>query len=261
MPSVTHEQTTTVGLANKVISKFVKKIFISWPQSKMYFPRSKVIVSGNPLRKKIFIRSIQICEKFKEELDKSKKTIYITGGKQGAHIINEAIKPNLSDFLNNFNLIHQCGRSTLYGDYEVLRHVKDDLPERLKKRYILKDYIADEEIGSVFAICDLVVTRAGANIVYELAALGKVAIFIPIPWLPYDEQTKNAQVLVGAGSAELLTQEDLNAEKLLGKINKVFADYERYKEAAEIAKGLVRLDAAEKIISELEELFPKDPGS
>lgn len=256
IPSVTHEQTTTRGLANKTLSRFVKRIFISWPDSGKYFPKKKTILTGNPLREAVFKKEKNVHRKLARVLDRSKKTIYITGGKQGSHTINEVVKSILPSLLENYNLILQCGSSTLYNDYSKLKELKNQLPQPLEQRLILKDYFPEGEIGSVYDLCDLVVSRAGANTLYEVAALGKVAIFIPIPWLPYDEQTQNAQILVKAGSAKLLRQKNLTGEKLLEEIKEVFQNFKEYSLVAQKAKSLVKLEAAEKIISELKKLYP-----
>lgn len=256
IPSVTHEQTATIGLANKTLFRFVKMIFISWPESEKYFPKKRTILTGNPLREAVFKKEKNVHEKLARVLARSKKTIYITGGKQGSHIINGAVKSILFDLLENYNLISQCGSSTLYNDYAKLKELKTQLPQPLRQRFVLKEYFTEAEIGSVYDLCDLVVARAGANTVYEIAALGKVAIFIPIPWLPYDEQTQNAQILVKAASAEILPQENLTGEKLLEKIKEVFQNFKEYSLAAEKAKSLVKLEAAEKVISELKKSYP-----
>ncbi len=246
VPSVTHEQTVVYGLANRVIEHFAKKIFVSWKTSLKRFPANKVVFTGLPLRPEIFTR-----KKGKYDFRNNLPTIYITGGKQGSHAINQATKDILFRLLEKYNLIHQCGSSTIYNDFSQLEKIRAQLPVELKRRYILKDYIFAKEIGSAFAAADLVVSRAGAHITYELAALGKPVLFIPIPWTYQDEQTKNAQMLVKSGIAEILPQRELTGTTLFEKILEMMRNLEKYQKNAPKAKKLVRLNASQKIVKEL----------
>jgi UDP-N-acetylglucosamine--N-acetylmuramyl-(pentapeptide) pyrophosphoryl-undecaprenol N-acetylglucosamine transferase len=251
IPSVTHEQTVVGGWANRLVAKFAKKVFVSWEESKRYFPTGKTIVTGNPIRRAVLnqVRNSKSEIPNKFEIQNSKfKTIYITGGKQGSHVINEVVKDALPQLLEKYNVIHQCGRSTVFNDYEKLN-------SEVQSRYILKDYFTEDEIGAVFSAADLVVSRAGANIVYELAALGKPSILVPIPWVSHNEQYKNAQILVAAGSAVILEEKDLTPESLTVRTAELFAHFEEFKEGGRKAQKLVRLDAAERIAAELLELL------
>lgn len=212
IPVFTHEQAVSPGLANRFIAPFAKKIFISFPESRQYFPENKTVVTGNPLRKEIFEISQPII--FSSDREKF-PTIYITGGKQGGHSINRAVGGVLRELLSHFNLIHQCGSSTVYGDFQYLFGEAKKLPGSLSDGYILKEYFTSGQVGSVFAKADFVLSRSGANIVSELAALNKPAILIPIPWSSGNEQENNAKVLVKAGLAVILPQTDLSGETLL----------------------------------------------
>lgn len=252
IPTITHEQTVVYGLANRVIERFAKKILVSWKTSLKHFPTNKVIFTGLPLRSEIFSR-----EKGKYDFKNDLPTIYVTGGKQGSHVINLAIKESLTALLKKYNLIHQCGSSTVYDDCSQMREVRNKLPLKFKKRYIVEDYIFGQEVGHVFAAADLMISRAGAHATYEMAALGKPVIFIPIPWTYADEQTKNAQILVEAGIAEILSQKELPGKTLFKKIEKMMADLEKYKKNARRAEGLIRFDATQKIIKEINELIEK----
>ena len=245
IPIVTHEQTIVVGLANRVIAKFARKIFITWPESGRYFGEERVVLTGNPLRPEIF----KIDSKFRRQIPQNRKTIYITGGKQGAHVINEAVLAALPKLLKKYTIIHQSGRASLFRDYERLQEFREGLSEDLKKHHILKDYVGEDEIGTIFDVADLVISRAGANIIYELAALGKPAILIPIPWVSHDEQNKNAQLLVRAGSAVVLPEKDLSAETLASKVEEIFKDFSKYQKAAKKSRSLIIPDAAEKIVN------------
>jgi UDP-N-acetylglucosamine--N-acetylmuramyl-(pentapeptide) pyrophosphoryl-undecaprenol N-acetylglucosamine transferase len=253
IPSVTHEQTVEGGWANRLVARFAKKVFVTWEESLKYFPKEKTIVTGNPLRPAIF----ESRQQFNNETMKQLPTIYITGGKQGSHIINVVAGHALPHLLEKYNIIHQCGRSSVYNDYQELKEISSDggeISSEMRSRYILKDYFTEDEIGAVFAAADLVISRAGANIVYELAALGKPAILIPLPWVSHDEQHKNAQILVDTGSAVILEEKDLTPDSLTVRTVELFENIEKFREGGKRAQKLVRLDAAERMAEEIVKL-------
>lgn len=247
IPSVTHEQTVVGGWANRLVARFAKKVFVTWEESLKFFPKEKTVVTGNPIRPAIFKKTQIHSPKL--------KTLYVTGGKQGSHLINEVVREALPQLLKKYNVIHQCGRSSVYNDFDTLRSQLSTLKSDLRSRYLLKDYFTEEEIGAVFAIADVVVSRAGANIVYELAALGKPAILVPIPWVSHDEQRQNAQILVDAGLAVIIEEEDLTSQSLVAQIDDLFANLERFKEGGQRARKLIKLDAAEKLADEIQKIF------
>lgn len=252
IPAVTHEQTTVQGLATKVNTHFAEKIAVSWPQTLVGFPRQKAVLTGNPIREEIF----KVNEKLWRTLNfkKGLPFILVTGGNQGSHVINQAIKEALPQLVKKYNLFHQCGYIAIFGDYDQLLKARERLPLKLRKRYHFKKYVTGEEWSTLLRKVDLVISRSGANIITELAALGKPAILIPLPWLYQDEQTKNAQLLTQAGIAEILPQKKLSAKTLSRLIDKTMVNLDRYKKNGARAKKLVKLDAAKRIVDLIEKL-------
>ncbi len=250
IPTVTHEQTTVVGLANKFIAQFATKIFVAWPQSKKYFQGKDVTLSGLPLREAIF-RYTPELRWFDNELP----TIYITGGKQGSHVINETVADALPELLKRANVIHQCGSNTLYNDFEKLEKRRSKLGPDLQNRYIVRQYIYEDEIGQVFHQAGLIIARAGAHTVYEIAALAKPAIFIPIPWVSHNEQYKNARILVNAGSATILPEDDLSSRSLIQEIDRVFKSLKTYQVNAEKAKDNIIFDGKQRIVNAIAQIL------
>ena len=246
IPIVTHEQTVVVGLANSIISKFATKICVSFESSMKFFPASKVVLTGNPVRPEIFeVRSKKFLLKTR------KPVIYITAGNQGSHIINTTIAAILPQLLSKYVLLHQVGASGATDDYATLKEAADQLSPDLRKNYHLERYIGPEDIGAVLKTADLVIGRSGANTVTDLAATKVPAIFIPLPFATHDEQTKNAKLLVDAGSAVILPQRELTPERLLAVTEMMIEQLRKYKRAATSAKRLIRLDAAEKLTTEV----------
>ncbi len=257
---VTHEQTITTGMANKIIAKFANKILISFEQSKKYYPINKIVFTGNPIRKDVF----EVKSTIIKSLDSSLPTIYITGGNQGANQINKRVFEILPKLLEKSNVIHQTGNSTVTNDFKKAMMLKNDLNANLSDRYIVKDYISADEIGEVFDKSDVIFSRAGANTILEELALGKLSVLMPIPWTSHDEQTKNAQMVVETGLGLLIKQrEDLSPEEIYEALNKALECSETNKgfnsedlESCKMkAKELVKLDAAEKVSDVVEGLI------
>lgn len=216
IPVVTHEQTLSPGLANKIIAFFATKICVAFPEVVDFFPKDKTIRTGNPLRREIFNEYQRI------DLPKSKPVVYITGGNLGAHGINVKVEEVLEKLLARWTIIHQCGTSKKYRDFERLNKKREQLPTSLRKHYLLFSFLDSEHIGGIFKHADVIVTRAGANIASELIALTKAALFIPLPWAGESEQEKNAAYLTDLGCARQILQKDLTGELLLKEIDELF---------------------------------------
>lgn len=209
---ITHEQTVTIGLANKIISRLSDLILVSHKESLSSFPTNKTILTGNPLREEIFCYGKNISPK------NNIPVIYITGGNQGAHAINLAIKNNLEKLLQSHQIIHQTGSGVNFKDFKILSEIKNSLPPLLKNRYSLFPYVESKDIGAILNNCDLIVSRSGANTIAEVLALKKPAVFIPLPGSGNNEQYKNAKKLVDLNVATIIDQKDLE-KNLVNVIN------------------------------------------
>jgi UDP-N-acetylglucosamine--N-acetylmuramyl-(pentapeptide) pyrophosphoryl-undecaprenol N-acetylglucosamine transferase len=243
---VTHEQTVVSGLANRIIARFASRIAVSYEASLAHFPAKKVTLTGNPVRPEIFEER---SEKFK--FDGRSPVIYITAGNQGSHPINEIVAKILPRLLEKFMVIHQVGAAGFYDDFGSMEKIAASLRPELRRRYFLERYIGPGDIGSVLGAADLVIGRSGANTVADLAARRVPALFIPLPFAAHDEQTKNARLLVDAGSAEILPERELTPERLLAVVNMMIENIKKYKKLATEAKKLVRPDAAKRLANEV----------
>lgn len=247
VPVVTHEQSVVPGLATKIITRFAKKVCVSWKQTMDYLPKNKVIVTGNPIREEVFEEGVNLNENL--------PLIYITGGSLGAHVINEAVAEVLPRLLEKYQIIHQCGDSQVYKDYEKLLNTCYLLPTTLKKRYVLIKYVESSDIGWVLNLADLVISRAGANTVTELAALGKPAILIPLPWAGQNEQLENAQLLEKAGTALILEQKDLTGESLYQCTMTMIQNLKIYQRNLKEAQKLVNPKAGDNLLKVINEII------
>ena len=132
IPIVTHEQTMSPGLANKLIAFLAQKICLSWPETPKNFPKKKAVLTGNPIRKEIFNYQLSIINYQLSE--KKLPLIYITGGSLGAHSINKVVMQILPKLLKKYRIIHQCGDSQAYQDFKKLQVTSCKLQEKLRKR-------------------------------------------------------------------------------------------------------------------------------
>jgi UDP-N-acetylglucosamine--N-acetylmuramyl-(pentapeptide) pyrophosphoryl-undecaprenol N-acetylglucosamine transferase len=173
MPIYLHEQTVAVGLANKIVGKVARKIFISFKTSSKYFPKEKSIHTGNILRKDIFKKEettetdSDILQLFKQ----NKPVIYISGGSLGSHSINMKVLSQLDSLLEQYAVLLQTGDNEKFRDFDLAETKKSKLEEEKSKRFLPVKYVNSEIIGYVFNNMDMFVGRSGANTVYEQGVL------------------------------------------------------------------------------------------
>lgn len=245
IPVYTHEQTVQPGMTNRVLAVLAKKVFVSFPETKQYFPKEKVLLTGNPVRDVVY----KVINK-PFITDRSRKIIYITGGSLGSHSINDHIKNILPKLLEKYTVIHQTGNVREYHDYEDLMKLRSSFPSQLRERYFLRQHLTGTEIGFVYFHTDLVISRAGANTFSELITLQKPALLIPLPWSAYNEQSRQAQILKENGVAEIFNQYD-ESSQLLALAEKMMNNIDQYKQNYNKLSSYIYPDAAKKIISEI----------
>lgn len=236
IPSITHEQASRIGLANKINSIFVTEFLSAWPLAKNSV--KKVNIIGNLTRKEIFKTNIK--NKKLEDFVKNKgEIIYVTGGNLGSHFINQVIFKSVNR-LSHFYIVHQLGTANFKGDHEKAKKIN-------KHNYLPIPYIADEDIGGILNRAYLVVSRSGANTIWELALLAKIAVLVPLPISASREQQTNANILSKAGSAVVIDQREFNPETLMLAIAKVKKNYRTYHRKALILSKNLNRDAATKM--------------
>lgn len=217
IPLYLHEQTIVAGLGNKVLARFARQIFLTWPDSRNHFPRAKSQVVGLPLRPAVLKPSRL---KF---FTSSRPTLLVTGGKQGSHIINQHIFANLTELLTQYNLVHQTGTNSTTNDYHSATKLQAALPPELENRYLVKGYIGESEMGTLLNSVDLVIGRSGAHTTYELGIVGTPALLIPYLATHGTEQLHHARYLEKHGSALILPESELTGPRLLGMIPRALA--------------------------------------
>lgn len=239
IPSVTHEQTVTAGWANRAISPFVKKIFITHSSSLPNYPEDKTVVTGLPVRPELLVRP---------KLKKSKlPLIYITCGKQGSQTINQALFPLIPNLVEKYQVIHQTGAHTLSTDQDKARRIKKSLPKNLRRRYLHQPYYFSEDATKYLQTARLIISRAGAHTVYELLLLGKRAVVIPIPWVSHNEQYQNALLLEKQRLGVVLPESELTPDTLFTSIKTALKLKPKPHK-----KPLVYTDALDRLVKQLD---------
>lgn len=249
IPVVVHEQTQRAGLTNRLIGRFARKVCISFSSSKPYFAAEKIVVTGNPLRKKIFTQETSF------DIPKGFPVVYITGGGGGSHFINTLTFKTLPRLVKEYVLIHQTGDSHTYNDFARALHARDALPLAFRARYIVKKYIMPDEIGWVLHSASLVVSRAGINTVCELITLSKACLLLPLPHGQLGEQLENAQLAQRVGIGEYIEQRALSEEKFYEKIHYLVTHRDTFEKKNILSARARFVDAAERIVSVLDSVY------
>jgi len=241
IPLVLHEQNILPGITNRILSRFARRIYVSFPDSRTHFDPEKTRVSGNPIRRE-FIDMVSAPSDRSVAQDNRPFTVLILGGSQGAHSINMAVKdalPHLGQ-LQRFAFIHQTGHR---DEAEV-----KEAYESARITGTVKSFFND--MADRYAAADLIVCRAGATTVAEVTVLGKPVIFIPFPYAADDHQALNARNLQQAGAADMILEKDLSGSVLAEKISGYAASPERLDRMAGRSREFGRPDAARIIVED-----------
>lgn len=253
IPTLTHEQTATIGLATRINARFADAIALSFESSRSRLgpTRARVVVTGNPVRTSLFGGSDDRARN-QFSIPKDIPLIYVTGGALGAHAINEAVLEALPRLPEMAAVLHQCGPADVNGDHPRLSAARAMLPDSLRSHYVVRERIGGE-LADVYAAASLVIGRAGAGTVAELAALGKPSILIPLPGAGGDEQTLNARMLADADAAILLPQDELTPDRLVHEVKQLLGSG-RLDQMAAAARSCGRTDAAKRLAATILDL-------
>lgn len=246
IPTVIQEQNSYPGITNKLLSNKAKVICVAYENLERFFPKDKIVLTGNPIRQDL----LEIDSKRKEairyfNLDGNKKTLLVLGGSLGARRINRLIEKEIYNIVSkDIQIIWQCGK-LYYHDYN---HFNDN--------QIVQVTSFIDRMDLVYAAADFVISRAGASSVSELCLVGKPVIFIPSPNVAEDHQTKNAKAIVDKKGAILIKERDLDATFEPTFSNLVFNENLQRK-LSENIKKLAKPNATKDIIEQIVKLINK----
>lgn len=241
IPTLIQEQNSYAGITNKLLAKKAQKICVAYEGMEKYFPKDKILLTGNPVRQDLLDKIGNREEAIQYfDLDQNKKTILVIGGSLGARTINQSIIKDIDKIgKSEFQLLWQTGKyyfedakkvaeETGFGNIKVLDFIK--------------------RMDMAYAAADIIISRAGAGTISELCLVGKPVILVPSPNVAEDHQTKNAMSLVKKGAAVMI--KDIEAEeKLINEILELIEDTEKQKILSKNIDGMALRDSA-KIIAE-----------
>lgn len=246
VPYLIQEQNSFPGITNKMLAKKAQKICVAYDGLERFFPKDKIIKTGNPVRESL----LNIVSKTAEaqtffNLKLGKKTLLVLGGSLGSRRINQLIESKL-DFLNtqNVQIIWQCGK-LYFSQYKIYGNTKN-----------VQVFEFLNNMDFAYAAADIVISRAGASSVSELCIVGKPVIFIPSPNVAEDHQTKNAMAIVSKDAAIIIKEEDLDAD-FENKFSQLITSLEKQKILSENIKKLALVNATNQIVDEVEKLLMK----
>ena len=255
IPLFIHESDSVPGLANRILGKLAKKVFISFNSSQKYFKSDKTVLTGNPVRKELMVgdRSAAMA---KFDLNPDRKTILIAGGSQGAQKINRIILDSLVLLVKDFQIIHQCGESQFQSVKieleKIIKEGQDEYADTVRVNYKLYPFFDAKDMALAYAAADIIVSRAGASNISEIAMLSKPAIIIPITDSSSNHQMSNALEFAKFG-AIVVEEANLTPHIIINQINLLLKP-ENYNSISEKLKTFAMPDAADKIASVLSQV-------
>ncbi|MDR0419848.1 MAG: undecaprenyldiphospho-muramoylpentapeptide beta-N-acetylglucosaminyltransferase [Prevotellaceae bacterium] len=247
IPTLIQEQNSYAGLTNKLLAKNAKKICVAYNGMDKFFPKQKIVITGNPVRQDLF--DVRNLEKEAYEffnIDKSKKTLLVIGGSLGARTLNTVILKELRRINNNnIQLIWQTGKSGFM-------QAQDEVAYSALNNTKVFDFIYRMDLA--FAAADIIISRAGAGTISELCIVAKPCILVPSPNVSEDHQTKNAMALVNKDAAIKVNDNDAQND-LIDTVLQILSSEEKMNMLGNNISKLAMPNAAENIVDEILKLI------
>ncbi len=244
IPTAIAEQNAIPGITNKILGYFADKIFVTYSQTQTFFPQTKVVVSGNP------VRAVLTAKRHEGKGEKDYRQLLVFGGSQGAEAINNGIidmLPRLQGIKKEIHVVHQTGTRQL----EEVTKAYEQFGIQAK----VEPFIVD--MAAAYASADLIICRAGATSLAEITAAGKAAILIPYPRAANDHQLKNAEAMASGGAAILIQEKELIGGKLFDVIEELLRNEQKLRQMEENSLKLSKIDAAKTIVDNCIKLILK----
>lgn len=215
IPCVIHESDMTPGLANKLSIPSATKVCCNFPETLEHLPKDKAVLTGSPIRQELLsgnkVAALDFCG-----FTSDKPVVLVIGGSLGSVAVNNAVRAILPELLKDFQLIHLCGKG------KVDESLKD------LKGYVQFEYVQNE-LKDMFALTDVIISRAGANAICEIAALRKPNLLIPLSAsASRGDQILNARSFERQGFSIVIEEEELTNDKLLSSIRNLYDNRETY---------------------------------
>jgi len=215
IPVIIHESDITPGLTNKLSMPFAKKVCYTFPETEKHLIREKACFTGLPVREELLsgdrIQGYKLCG-----FTSVKPVLMVIGGSQGSENINRTVRSALNELLKTYQIIHICGKGNVKEEFANI------------KGYKQFEYV-DRELPDIFACADILISRAGATVLFEILSLKKPALLIPLSRnASRGDQILNAESFKKKGYSEVLHEEEMTAESLVEKVNEVYRNRDKY---------------------------------
>lgn len=253
IPVFIHESDVVPGLSNQKTSKWAKKIFTSFEKTEFFDPASTTL-TGNPIRKELLDGDKQIAGEI-FNLTFEKPIFLVIGGSQGAETINDFILDVLEKLLKEYEIIHVTGPAN-YKEDEAESEVVTD--KDLQRYYHPIGFLDEEHSKHAYKAADLIISRAGASAIFEIAAVGKPSILIPLPSAAGDHQSKNAYAYSESGATLVVEQDNLTPNFFLENIELLFLHEEKIQQMQQAALSFAKPLAARAVAREILEFLMLD---
>lgn len=241
IPLITHESDVVPGKSNAIFASLAKKSFLSFPKENL---KSNEEIIGNPVRQELFETNYN--EAVKElSLEGIKPVIFIFGGSLGSQRINNLIIPNLDKLLLDYEIIHMCGSSNCQ---KITQTCSNKLPPDFCKRYHVLGFLDEKKLSAAFEVCDVIVARAGAGSIFEIAKAKKPSILIPLKESAQNHQLQNARVYEKIGGCYVLEEDSMEFKNLADLIKKIIDSPELSQRMSDNAKIFAKDFAQKRIV-------------
>jgi UDP-N-acetylglucosamine--N-acetylmuramyl-(pentapeptide) pyrophosphoryl-undecaprenol N-acetylglucosamine transferase len=247
IPIVTQDSDAVPGMATRILGKFADRVAVAYPSTMNYFPSHMVALIGNPVRTGILTGDASEARK-RFGLDATRSTVLVLGGSLGARIIDTSLVTILPKLLPQTQVIHQTGEA--HYD-ETIKRAEELGITPDNGGYFPRAFLQMDDLKHALAVADLVISRAGANAIAEIAAVGKPSILIPLLSAANDEQRMNAYEIARVGGALVLEEGNLKENIFLSKITELLNDSELRGRMAQSIKVFYHPNAADTIADEL----------
>lgn len=238
VPAIIHESDITPGLANKIAIPGATKVCCNFPETMKYLPPEKAVLTGSPIRRELLSGNAQAARELCG-FDKSRPVLFVIGGSSGSVVINNAVREALPTLLQKFQVIHMCGKGNLEPTLAPT------------KGYHQIEYIG-KELRDIFAMSDVVVSRAGANSICELLALHKPNLLIPLSAAASrGDQILNAGSFEKQGFSMVLMEENLTTSTLISSVEQLYENRGKYIQAMKNSKQMDSIDMIVDLINQV----------
>ncbi len=249
IPVIIHESDSIPGLTNRISGKLAKLIFAGFASALKYFPERKTEIVGDPIRPDLVDRLTAegpmdpALAKRSFGFDAQAPLLLILGGSQGMAVINDFVLEHLQALTSRFQILHQVGERNYEAYKREYEFISKDWSELEKSRYLFRPYFSGD-LFEAYCAADIVLARAGATTIFELAFFGKPALLIPLPGSANHHQSENARQYAAAGAAVVFEQENILGGLVEGQLDKLLNDREKLRAMSEAARLFYKPDAA-----------------